>query len=113
MKLNTTPSPWYFKETDENTIEILRKYDSEVSPATHDGYGSCFGIHIAKLKHQNENSCVSKKTALANARLISAAPEMLEILINCVGLNETLDSDIIPLIEKVTDMKIEEVLEEK
>lgn len=123
--LTHTKGPWYYKDTGENTITILRKWDSEFTPSDNDGYGSYLGIHIAELKHQNDNPCVSKKTAEANACLMSCAPEMLkelllfksEICIRC-DCNPCKKNDecgyimrIIKLIEKATGLTIEEAME--
>lgn len=98
-KLKHTPGPWNY-----NKITKLVQYDF---------YDIC---EISDNNGYPENE--------ANARLISAAPEMLETLIEicdhfCVldniksGMNpkEGLAGKIINAIERATGLKIEEVLE--
>lgn len=89
-KLQHTPGPWLINESDDYTILIRAPWSENVKPEIHDGYGSYLGIHICETRHQGDNPCVSKKTALANARLIAAAPDMLiELLKSIAELDKT------------------------
>ena len=126
MSLKHTPGPWKAKETNKETITIVSPWSDKVKPESCDGYGSYLGIHISEIKHQNDNPCVSKMTADANARLIAAAPEMLDALIceykemcNVCTLRhgDVCEQDGCPnntliktVIEKATGLTIEEVL---
>lgn len=115
MSLKHTPGPWKAKETNKETITIVSPWSDKVKPESCDGYGSYLGIHISEIKHQNDNPCVSKMTADANARLIAAAPEMLEALIDIYIKGFELRSDTISfkvkkIIESATGLTIEEVL---
>jgi hypothetical protein len=89
MKIKYTPGPWKFEQKFDKSYRINSRSITNI-------------CEIGRGLSEKED-----------AILISLAPKMLEELINCVGLNESLDLDIIPLIEKATGMKIEEVLEEK
>lgn len=122
-KLKHTPGPWSTAEIDDYTILLRSKWSEENKPGSSDGYGSCLGIHISEFKHQNDNPCVSKKTAMANAILCAAAPEMLEVLIefcevNCTECNIACGThcslyDSKNIIERATGLKIEEILNER
>jgi hypothetical protein len=113
-KLQHTPGPWLINESDDYTILIRAPWSENVKPEIHDGYGSYLGIHICETRHQGDNPCVSKKTALANARLIAAAPEMLEALIFEAKISQNdicgISIRLIKIIEKATGMSIEEIL---
>ena len=126
MSLKHTPGPWKAKETNKETITIVSPWSDKVKPESCDGYGSYLGIHISEIKHQNDNPCVSKMTADANARLIAAAPEMIEIIISDLRMNlkfmsfgditfmrQETNSEFnkkIDIVEKATGLTIEEVL---
>ena len=91
-----TPEPWYVldhkKEGFEEPayiIEICRAWGEEVKPATTPGYGSCYGIHILRIEHQNDNPCVPYFTARASADRIVACVNA------CAGIyNEALEKGL-------------------
>lgn len=73
------PGPWIVHDDGETTLTIIAPWSEYVTPAR-SGSGSCLGIHIAEIRHQNENECVSKYQAMFNAHLMKAAPEMYEVI---------------------------------
>ena len=73
-----TPGPYYIKDYDSE-LHILRKWGDNVQPGDTRTFGSCYGSHIADISYC-EGGTASKEQALANARLIAAAPELLEAL---------------------------------
>ncbi len=72
-----TPGPWKIDDDKDCTLTIVAPWSADVKPASAVGYGDYLGIHIAKIDHQNDNACVSKNQAIANAALIAAAPDLL------------------------------------
>lgn len=75
-----TPGPWYVSDFDHDALDVVASWSDKVKSATASGYGDYRGIIVCNLHHQNDNPCVSKAQAEANARLIAAAPELLEAL---------------------------------
>ncbi|NBJ13301.1 hypothetical protein [Microvirga arsenatis] len=71
-----TPGPWKFEDWDGYTLCVYAPWSDTVTPNA-SGYGDYRGIYICKIEHQNSNECVSKAQAVANARLIAAAPTLL------------------------------------
>ncbi len=100
MKLKHTPGPWEVNEYINNT---MTKVSFEM-----DGKN----FELCRITH------LSKECNIADARLIAAAPEMLELLINNVKSGKevlpeyfALDfKDEIKIIEKATGQKIEDIL---
>jgi len=96
-KLKHTPGPWEKRSIPKCKRAIYRK----------DKKGLCISLVLGdNLKEQAD----------ANARLIVAAPEMIEALIKIYMHSDLypIDSDyVINLIEKATGMSIEEVLDER
>lgn len=75
-----TPGPWYVAyHDDEPAIEICRKWDETVRPGSTDTFGSCYGAHIARIKYTT-TGVPTKAQAEANARVIIAAPRLLDAL---------------------------------
>jgi hypothetical protein len=109
-KLKHTPGPWtYFKEKQEIDVMNMTIFFDTVQFKEN-------GISENLVRLNDDNS-------EANARLIAAAPEMLECLIEiCTYLQTNKLNSILPtsgyhknminIIEKATGLTIEEVLNE-
>lgn len=114
-KLQHTPGPWEVQEKCAYGYDIRSDYDN--------GWK---WIAVAEGEHNGpENDWPDDIQSEANARLIAAAPEMLEELINFCAYNCTDCSgktagcsktcglkNAKAIIEKATGLKIEEVLSE-
>ena len=100
IKLKHTPGPWQYEITDEtpNRLDIIIQ-------------ASVGGKDIGW------NYTIPDGEGEANARLIAAAPEMLEALIDAYlifdGLNFEGVGNIKESIEKATGLPIEEILKEE
>jgi hypothetical protein len=92
-KLGITPGPWK-----------LRFCKNSTPPDIIDVDGSCIDSGLGKI---------TKNVVLANLRIMSAAPEMLEALIKSEVMDEALyggnDFDNQKLIEKATGKSWEEI----
>ena len=75
-----TPGPWKIHDDNENTLDVIAPWSTTVRPESASGYGDWRGITVSTIRHQDDNPCVSKDQASANAALIAAAPELLEAL---------------------------------
>lgn len=72
-----TEGPWSVSDTEDYRLLVVAPWSMRVRPESASGYGDYRGLHIASIQHQNDNPCVSKAQAVANARLIAAAPDLL------------------------------------
>lgn len=73
-----TPGKWSVHDYDDETILVRSEWSAVNKPGESSGYGSGHGLHIANLKHQDDNPCVSKEVALANAARIVACVNALK-----------------------------------
>lgn len=73
-----TAEPWGVHDYDDATILVRSIWTKINKPGESSGYGSGHGLHIANLKHQGDNPCVSKEVALANAHRIVACVNALK-----------------------------------
>lgn len=97
-KLQHTPGPWEVQEKCAYGYDIRSDYDN--------GWK---WIAVAEGEHNGpENGWPDDIQSEANARLIAAAPEMLEALITYYLESEY--EFIADIIERATGLKIEEVL---
>ena len=107
--LKYTPSPWK-----ENICGYEDSVEYEVEILNNDGNTICVCINH---KIKNDNKEINAK---ANARLIVAAPEMLEFLIKRAKYQYNMNPEMLDkynektsemeIIEKATGMKIEEII---
>ena len=108
-KLKYTPGPWEWYIIDHSAAilhagDIFYKSIMTTSPCQ-----SCY----KKAKEWEWGRCTTPNEA--NARLIAAAPEMLEFLINIIKypddlIREEFSINIVSIIEKATGMKIEDII---
>ena len=101
MKLKHTPAPWK-AVFNGNYWDIKCQCDSD------DDIGK-YSPNIAYCIN-NEYYEHTKEHSETNARLIAAAPEMIEILIKTVKYYPEFKLSFKKIIEKVTGLKIEEEL---
>jgi hypothetical protein len=101
-----TQGPWYLKEYN-NRFHVLRAWDEKVKPGDCATFGSSYGAHIASVKY---NSGVpTREQAEANARLIAAAPDMLEALKNIVSVcNSWSDNHAVSKSRDIAEQAIKE-----
>ena len=95
--LKHTPGPWMVIECDDDAEWLRLPYF----------YVQNENLDIAEIHDCDDMSLAE---AEANARLIAAAPEMLESLINCCMDENWSAEDVYKIIEKATGLSIEEVL---
>jgi len=100
MKTKHTPGPW--KISNESASPLIN------SDAVGIGYFGNIAIAIQRDSNPVHGGGISKDTALANAKLIAAAPEMLELLKQINSALEYSDAhchlciDIESIIQKAT-----------
>lgn len=102
-KLKHTPGPWVIGSWGIHTPHLIKAFDILIEDANEDA-----GIAHVQRRY-------TKEQTEANARLVAAAPEMLESLIEvykAIYTGETyIDDDRMQnIIEKATGMSIEEIL---
>lgn len=74
METKYTPGPWKIDEATDNAITIVAPWSSVVRPENTMLFGDYRGGHVCSMQY---NSGVpTKEQAMANAKLISAAPEL-------------------------------------
>jgi hypothetical protein len=102
MKTKHTPGPW---KCDERS-GCVGVYEKSRDVNCFSGVEESF-VHF-KMYDKNENGEWVENGEIANARLIAAAPEMLEALIFMMRLGYTCDKMTIA-VEKATGQTIEEL----
>ena len=103
-KLKHTPGPWEVQEKCAYGYDIRSDYDS--------GF---IWVSVAEGPHDSSNGWPNESQSKANARLIAAAPEMIEALIYSYRLIKSTGlsiPQISEIIERATGLSIEEVLAE-
>jgi len=71
-----TPGPWkVVPDYETGRIEIVAPWSENV-PTDSPRFGSCVGIHVAQLNHNNVKSSVDR--TVADAQLIAKAPQLKE-----------------------------------
>ena len=80
-KVSHVPAPWTIDETENYRIKIIAPWSDKVTTENFSTFADYRGSHICEMSW---NSGVpTHETAIANARLIAAAPDLLEALIAC------------------------------
>lgn len=72
-----TPGPWEAIDNPDGIIDIVRRWDAEVTSGNTAVFGSILGAHIAEIPYTT-TGIPTREQALANAALIATAPELLE-----------------------------------
>ena len=99
-KLKHTPGPWV-KDYGHTEGHIKTLHNPEVHTKT-----------VIKYRYNMCEEILTEEEIEANARLISAAPEMLEMLICIAEADCTISKELQDIIEKATGLPLNEVLNE-
>lgn len=73
-----TPGPWAISAEEPHRLTIVRPWDQTVRPALEAVFGDYRGAIVAHLEYIGGESVPTREKAEANARLIAAAPDLLE-----------------------------------
>jgi hypothetical protein len=77
--MDHTKGNWKVDESTPNTITVVSPWSQKVKPGNTSVFGDYRGAHICEM-HWN-TGVPTKETAMANARIISASPDMLDACI--------------------------------
>ena len=75
-----TPGPWKAVPQSTTEIAIVAPWSEEITPGNAPGFADYQGIYVCALQHHRGDGAAPKDHAEANARLIAAAPELLDAL---------------------------------